>query len=119
MYKKLQDAAIPFRDMIGKPFEGVYKKEICGTISVETNDGKKTPSVPFVSFFSGLCVAAELIKYHSKSFEELPMMNRLDFLQMNLFTPNCLLRARRVKNPRCTLGCSDKPLQKHFSKKWS
>ena len=119
MYKKLQNTAIPFRDMIGKPFEDVYKKEICGTISVETNDGKKTPSVPFVSFFSGLCVAAELIKYHSKSFKELPMMNRLDFLQMNLFTPNCLLHARRVKNPKCTLGCSDKLLQKHFLKKWS
>ena len=118
MCKKLRGEATQFQDSIGKPFEDVYQKEICGALSVETNEGNKTASIPFVSFFAGLCAASELIKYHSRSFEELPMMNRLDFLQINLFSPKHLNLVHRSKDPNCSLGCSDKSLQKYFSTKW-
>ena len=102
-----------------KPFNDVYQKEICGTLGVETSDGNKTSSVPFVSFFAGLCVASELIKYHSKSFEEFPLMNYLDFLQVSLFSPKHLNLAHRPKNPSCSINCSDESLQECFSEKWS
>ena len=117
--KKLGNSAAQFQNSIGKPFETVYQKEICGMVSVETNNGKKSASVPFVSFFSGLCAASELIKYHSKSFDRLPMRNELDFLQVSLFALGNLNLAHRPKNPRCSMECSDESLQGIFSKKWS
>ena len=119
MCKKLRDGSVQFQDLIGKPFKDVYQKEICGMLNIKTNDGNKTPSVPFVSFFAGLCVASELIKYHSKSFEELPMMNHLDFLRINLLSPEYLNLVHRLKKSSCSMGCSDESLQKYFSEKWS
>ena len=118
MLSKLQNGAARFRDSVGKPFEDVYQKEICGMLNVETDEGTNTPSIPFVSFFAGLCAAAELIKYHSKSFGDLPMMNGLDFLQINLFSPRILNLAHRKKEPNCSMGCSSRSIQRHFANKW-
>ena len=118
MLGKLQDGAVRFRDSIGKPFEDVYQKQICGALNVETDEGEKTPSVPFVSFFAGLCAASELIKYRSKSFGNLPMMNRRDYLEADLFSPRMSNLAHRVKEPDCSMSCSSRSIQEHFSNKW-
>ena len=118
MCRKFSNTVTQFQNLIGKPFEDVYQKEICGLFPVQTDDGIETPSVPFVSFFAGLCVASELIKYHSKIFKKVPMMNDLDYLQISLFIPEHLNLAHRQKNSSCSLNCSDVSRQKLFREKW-
>lgn len=107
-----------FEKFIGKPFEDVYKKEVCGTINLKTTSGEKSPSVPFVSFFSGLALTVEIIKYSMKELHQFPMISTPDFLQINMFSPSSYNIAERVKNPNCVLGCSKSNVQKVYSEKW-
>lgn len=107
-----------FEKLIGRPFEDVYKKEVCGTINLKTTNGEKSPSIPFVSFFSGLALTAEIIKYSKKELHQFPMISMPDFLQINLFSPLSYNIAKRIKNPNCILKCSKNNIQKIYSEKW-
>lgn len=118
MKEKLGSKADKFQKFIGMPFEEVYKKEVCGKIQVKTKEGVKTSSVSFVSFFSGLSLAAELIKFFSKEFP-FPMKTTKDFLRLNLFLPETMMIARRVKNPNCSFNCSSTIIKSIYSKKWN
>lgn len=118
MKDKLEGNAEKFKKFIGRPFEDVYKKEVCGAINLKTKDGEKNASVPFVSFFSGLALTAEIIKYSKKELHQFPMISTPDFLQISLFSPLSYNIAERVKNPSCILGCSKNNVQKVYSEKW-
>ena len=118
MRAKLQDEATRYQSSIGKPFKDVYQKEICGMLTMKIDTLQHAPSVPFVSFLAGLCAASELIKYHSNFFGDLPMINGLDFLQVDLFTQKFTTLAHRCKDSACSLGCSDSSIQEYFSNKW-
>lgn len=118
MKDKLSDQTDKFENLIGMPFEDVYRKEVCGTINLSTKLGKKEASIPFVSFFSGLMLLSELIKYHTSELHQFPMINVPDFLQINLFSPMSYNLSRRVKNSNCLLDCSNNIIQKIYSEKW-
>lgn len=116
--KKLGNDASKFQNSIGKPFEDVYNKEVCGTINVSTSQGTRNASIPFVSFFSGLILLSELIKNSIPKLQQFPMMIKPDFLQLNMFSPQSYNFSRRIKNPNCPLGCSEKKVQEIYSRKW-
>jgi len=116
--KKLGNEASKFQNSIGKPFEDVYNKEVCGTINVSINQGTRNASIPFVSFFSGLMLLSELIKNSIPKLQQFPMVIKPDFLQLNLFSPQSYNHSRRIKNPNCSLGCSEKKVQEIYSRKW-
>lgn len=116
--KKLGEKAERLCDQIGRPFSEVYAREICGTIQVEVAKEIKNASVSFVSFFSGLSLAAELIKYATPPLHSYPMISNADFLQFNLFIPSLLEPIRRLKDPNCTLNCHDEDIRNVFLKKW-
>lgn len=118
MKDKLGENSVKFEKFIGRSFEDVYKKEVCGTINLKTKDGKQNASIPFVSFFSGLALTAEVIKYSKKELHQFPMFTTPDFLQINLFSPLSYNIAERIKNPNCLLGCSTKDIQRIYSEKW-
>ena len=118
MKDKLGVNAVKFEKFIGRLFEDVYKKEVCGTINLKTKDGKKNASIPFVSFFSGLALTAEVIKYSKKELHQFPMISTPDFLQISLFSPLSYNIAERVKNQSCVLGCSEIAVKKVYSEKW-
>lgn len=119
MKKRLGDKAEKFSKNIGQKFSNFYVKEVCGQITAETSEGTKTPSVSFVSFFSGLVLTSELVKFHSSDLKEIPMLNSLDFLQFNLFIPTLYHIVRRPKNPNCLINCSSTNIQEVFAEKWN
>ena len=101
--------------MVGQPFSKVYA-EICGTLP-PSSDGP-APTVPFVSFFSGLVLLAELVKASCPELREFPMVRRPDFMQIDLFSPTSYNLAHRVKNPRCAMRCSDADVRGAYARKW-
>lgn len=119
MRKKMGEKAEKFLEHIGKPFRDVYTQEMCGAIQVETSAGVKSASVSFVSFFAGLALVAELIKYTTSSLHSYPMITSEDFLQFNLFIPSLLSPIRRVKEPKCILNCDDGDIHGIFIRKWN
>ena len=101
--------------MVGRPFSKVYA-EICGTLPPVS--GGPAPTVPFVSFFSGLALLAELVKASCPELREFPMVRRPDFMQIDLFSPAGYNLARRVKNSRCAMRCSDAGVRSAYARKW-
>ena len=118
MKKNFGNNADKFEQFIGIPFDQVYKKEVCGKMEIKTKEGKKSPSIPFVSFFSGLMLASELIKYSSTDLHKFPMITKPDFLEMSLFSPHSYNPSRRTKNPNCKIECSEDRVKKVYSEKW-
>ena len=119
MKEKLGDKVEKFQKNIGQPFKNFYLKEICGQVTVYTTEGVRSASVSFVSFFSGLLLVAELVKYFTASLRQYPMISRLDFLQFNLFIPSLFNLSQRAKNPHCLLNCRSGFMQEIFAKKWN
>lgn len=119
MKEKFGVQANRFQKFVGIPFDEVYKKEVCGKMEIKTKDGLKTPSISFVSFFSGLSLAAELIKFHSDALGKYPMKIKEDFLRINLLLPETIIFARRPKDPDCSLNCSSDTIRNIYSKKWN
>lgn len=116
--EKLGDKGEDFRKHIGRPFEEVFQKEICGKIKIQTEDGQKDASVSFVSFFAGLGIISEFVKYLCK-IQDIPMINDKDFYRINMFKPSHLRGPfQYVKNPECIFSCSDIDFQQIFAKKW-
>jgi molybdopterin/thiamine biosynthesis adenylyltransferase len=107
------------KDSIGLPFEQVYAQEICGKMDFQLKDKEISSSVSFVSFFSGLVLLTELIKYQDKTLQNYPMMSKNNFLQFNLFLFDNYNLANRVKDSHCSLNCNDKDVRNIFSRKWS
>lgn len=119
MVEKLGEQAKKFQNNIGQKFSEFYIKEVCGQITTNTNEGMKSPSVSFVSFFSGLVLVSELIKYYNSQFTNIPMKNNLDFLQFNLFIPTLYHMVRRPKNKQCMFNCFSTDIQEIFAEKWN
>lgn len=118
MKEKFGAKADRFQKFVGLPFDEVYKKEVCGKMEIKTKDGTKTSSVSFVSFFSGLSLVAELIKFYSDDLRKYPMNTKEDFLRINLLLPSTIIFARRPKDPSCSLNCSSDAIKNIYSKKW-
>lgn len=119
MKEKFGSQADKFQKFVGLSFEDVYKKEVCGKMEIKTKDGIKTSSVSFVSFFSGLSLAAELIKSHSETLRQYPMNTKEDFLRINLLLPERIISAHRPKDSNCSLNCSSDTIKNIYSKKWN
>ena len=119
MKEKFGAQADKFHKFVGLPFDDVYKKEVCGKMEIKTKDGTKSSSVSFVSFFSGLSLAAELIKFNSDTLHQYPMNTKEDFLRLNLLLPETIIFARRPKDPNCSLNCSSDAIKNVYSKKWN
>ncbi|NDF35985.1 MAG: hypothetical protein EB154_09120 [Nitrosopumilaceae archaeon] len=119
MKEKFGAQADKFQKFVGLSFDDVYKKEVCGKMEIKTKDGTKSSSVSFVSFFSGLSLAAELIKFSSDTLQQYPMNTRKDFLRLNLLFPETIIFERRPKDPNCSLNCSLDAIKNVYSKKWN
>lgn len=118
LVKKLGSKANQFKIHIGKPFKKVYAKEICGEMEIQTDQGEQHASVSFVSFFAGLGVLSELIKYNSVQ-KNISLTFGKDFFRINMFKPDHIGPPHRYqKNPNCLLNCSSKSAQKIFAKLW-
>ena len=103
-------------DMVGQPFSDVYAG-LCGTLPPPAGS-PPAPTVPFVSFFSGLALLAELIKMSCPELRAFPMVRKPDFLQIDLFSPVSYNLARRAKNPNCAMRCSDASVRRAYAEKW-
>jgi molybdopterin/thiamine biosynthesis adenylyltransferase len=119
MKEKFGTQVDKFQKFVGLAFEDVYKKEVCGKMEIKTKDGTRTSSVSFVSFFSGLSLAAELIKFHSDALRQYPMNTKEAFLRINLLLPETIIFAHRPKDPNCSLNCSSDTIKNIYSKKWN
>ncbi len=118
LVKKLGSKANQFKIHVGKSFKEVYAKEICGKIKIQTDQGEKHASISFVSFFAGLGIISELIKYNSIQ-KNIPLTSNEDFFRINMFKPDHIgLPHRYQKNPDCILNCSSKSTQDIFAKLW-
>ena len=107
-----------YEKYVGKQFDEVFQKEICSKLNIVTNNKQKTASVSFVSFFAGLGIISEFIKYSCK-INNVPLMIDRNFYQINMFKPGHIPSpTHRKKNPRCTF-CSDTDIKQRFSEKWS
>ena len=118
LISKLGIQANKFKQHIGKSFKEVYTKEICGEINVRTEEGVKHPTVSFVSFFAGLAILSELIKYCS-DMNNTPLLTKKDFFRINMFKPVHIGPPHRYqKNSKCMLNCSAKSIHEIFEKLW-
>lgn len=93
--------------------------EECSTISAKIENGAATVSATasFVSFFSGLCLSAEIVK-RAGQMNNFPLQNGRNFLQYNLLKPFYLPPSSyRKMNSNCQL-CSDPIILERYNSKW-
>ena len=102
---------------LGRTLEDIYSREICGTVRADAG-GARQPTAPFVSFFSGLALLAELVKESDPALGAFPMKSGPDFVEISLFSPQDYRRGRRAKNPRCGMRCADPAVREIFERKW-
>ena len=94
-------------------------REGCSTIQTKTENGATTISATasFVSFFSGLCLSAEIVK-RAGQMNDFPLQNGRNFLQYNLLKPFYLPPpSYRKINSSCRL-CSEPIILQRYTSKW-